>query len=651
MNTYDTTLQDALAEDHWETAERDLLGKMLAEFAYEELIAPARVADTERGGLYRLDFDGVAYRYEAEERLMDSYRVFAETIERATVGDDTEETADNTKDDSSDDSDDSPNWTTATDPIRFLLDAHEAMGTDEMTVGHLIREYRNTLLADAHVQAREPPESFADLSYAEYESEMTGHPWITFNKGRLGWSYEDYQEYAPERRQTTTIGWLAARRDHVSVETVAGLDADDLLQSELGEQYETFSTELEARDLDPDAYTFLPVHDYQWEEVITSLYAKELAEDVLVPLGDSDDEYLPGQSVRTMFNVDEPSKHNVKLPMKILNTLVWRGLPGERTEAAPRVTEYIKGIRDDDEFLREECELVLPGEIAGVNYDHPEFAELDGNAYQYDELLGVVWRESITDLIDSEEQAVTLSALMHEADGKAVVSEFVERSPLSLSEWLDELFETMLPPLLHYLYRYGTVFSPHGENTILILDEEFVPTRLGVKDFVDDVNVSDQPLPELEQLDDELDEILRSEPPEGLCQFYFCGLFVGVYRYLSELLSEHHDYDEREFWQQVRNAVLAYHEQFPELEDRFETFDLLRPEFTKLCLNRNRLTQEGYGDADGRPHAAEYGTVRNALYEVSEQESKQEREQERDGDERGESSDGDEPVAQAPDAE
>ncbi|MCF2164910.1 IucA/IucC family protein [Halobacterium salinarum] len=603
MNTYEDTLQDAVTADTWATVERSLLAKLLREFTYEELLAPERTTDTDRGGRYRLvlpaadDADAVRYRFEAEERLMDTLRVFPDTIERAPSGADS--------------------WATATDPIRFLLDARETLDATELTTGHLIREYRNTLLADAHIEARSTPESFADRSYAEYESEMTGHPWITFNKGRLGWDYEDYRDYAPERRQTTTIGWLAVRTDRVTFETVSGLTPTELLRGELGDQYDDFMATLADRGLDPQEYTLLPVHDYQWETTIASLYAGELAADAIVPLGDGTDSYLPGQSVRTLFNVDAPEKHNVKLPMKIRNTLVWRGLPGDRTEAAPRVTEYITDIRDGDPFLRDDCELVLPGEVAGVNYDHPAFSELEDNAYQYDELLGAVWRESITDAIPDSQQAVTLAALLHEADGTAVISEFVERSPLELSAWLTELFDTLLPPLLHYLYRYGTVFSPHGENTIVILDEEFVPTRLGVKDFVDDVNISDQPLPELADLDADLRRVLRSEPPDGLCQFYVCGLFVGVFRYLSDVLTAHHGYDETEFWTQVRDAITAYQAEFPGLSDRFETFDLLQPTFTKLCLNRNRLTEEGYSDTASRPHAAEHGTVTNALHEVA----------------------------------
>jgi len=38
----------------------------------------------------------------------------------------------------------------------------------------------------------------------------------------------------------------------------------------------------------------------------------------------------------------------------------------------------------------------------------------------------------------------------------------------------------------------------------------------------------------------------------------------------------------------------------------------------KICLNRNRLLLDGYGDRPERPHAATFGTVRNALDEVAE---------------------------------
>ncbi|MFB6222789.1 MAG: IucA/IucC family siderophore biosynthesis protein [Haloarcula sp.] len=598
MNPNDTTLQDALDSGTWETVERRLLTKMLEEFTYEEIVMPRKVDSGDERATYRFDLGGSSYRFEATERLMNSLHVYGDTIERR---------------------DGDGDWTEFTDPLGLLRDLGETTDLDGLTEGNLIREYKRTLLADAHVEARnQNRDDFdpLDLDYAELEGEMEGHPWITYNKGRLGWGYDDYREFAPEQKSPVTLSWVAVRKEKATFVATERLDHDSLVQRELGSHYEEFRDRLATQELDPDAYYFLPVHDWQWENSIVPLFPDHIAADDIVPLGEGPDEYLPQQSVRTFVNVDDEEKHHVKVPMRILNTLVWRGLPGERTQLAPTVTEYIKGIYEQDEFLQDR-DLILPGEVAGVNYDHSDFTDIEGSPYQYHELLGAIWRESIYTFLDDDEEAITLSSLMHvDGEGEPYISKLVAESGLTLDEWLAEFFETILPPLLHFLYRYGTVFSPHGQNTILVV-EDGVPSRLAVKDFVDDVNVSDQPLPELDALPDEMHDVLRKEPPEGLCQFIFSGLFVCVLRYVVDLLAEHEDYPEEQFWTHARETVLDYQSQFPELEERFELFDLLQPEFTKLSLNRNRIFDYGYDDAPGRPHASEHGTVTNPLHEVA----------------------------------
>ena len=187
---------------------------------------------------------------------------------------------------------------------------------------------------------------------------------------------------------------------------------------------------------------------------------------------------------------------------------------------------------------------------------------------------------------------------------------------MAASAWLEALFEAVLPPLLHILYRYGTVFSPHGENAILVR-RTGVPTRLAIKDFVDDVNVSDQPLPELRAaMTPEVAEVLLAEPPKWLCQFLWAGLSSATSatwptwpRTTSGWAS-----GASGRWSGRRARLPG---PVPELADRFKTFDLLAPRFAKICLNRNRLLTDGYADRPERPHAAAFGTVRNALDEVA----------------------------------
>lgn len=591
-------LTQALQPQIWQSAGSKLLAKMLSEFMYEEIIQPEAVETKGEYTLYRLSLpEGIVYGFEAKNLLFDSYRVIPESIQRW----------------------EGTEWLPASNPLEFVLDVHTAVGMTAETTAHLLKELSNTLLADAHIKVAKENQNkdLLEMDYPHLEGEMEGHPWITFNKGRIGFGYDDYLAHAPERKQAIALFWIAVRQDRAQFNAVPELDYTTLIREELGEEtLAEFETILRSQNLEPANYYFLPVHEWQWKNIIIPLFAEDLAIGAIIPLGYSRDRYLPQQSIRTFANISHPQKRYVKLPLSILNTLVYRGLPGERTVIAPKVTEWVKSICDGDSFLRDECRLILPGEVASINYDHPYYNQLSGAPYQYKEMLGSLWRDSVLAYVEPDERPITLAALLHvDSNGQPFVSRLVARSGLSLNAWLERLFNVILPPLLHYLYRYGVVFSPHGENTILVL-KDFVPHRLAMKDFVDDVNISRHPLPELESLPQELKAVMLTEPPEGLCQFIFAGLFICHHRYLSDLLAVHHNYPERTFWRQVRDRILNYQRRFPELQERFELFNLLAPQFTKLCLNRNRLLTYGYADDGDRPHAAAFGKVTNALYEL-----------------------------------
>ena len=591
-------LTQALQSQNWQSVSSDLLAKMLSEFMYEEIIQPEIVETKGESNLYRLLLpEGIIYSFEAKQRLFDSYRVIPESIQRW----------------------EGTQWLPASNPLKFVLDVYVAVGMTSETTAHLLKELSNTLLADAHIKvAKEQQDTdLLEMDYPHLEGEMEGHPWITFNKGRIGFGYDDYLAYAPERKQAIALFWIAARSDRAQFNAVTALDYQTLMTEELGkETLAEFETILKSQNLEPLNYYFLPVHEWQWKNMIIPLFAEDLAIKAIVPLGYSRDRYLPQQSIRTFANISHLQKRYVKLPLSILNTLVYRGLPSDRTVIAPKVTEWVKSICDRDAFLKDECRLILPGEVATINYNHSYYNQLSGAPYQYKEMLGCLWRESVLAYTQVDERPITLAALLHiDSNGQPFVSQLVARSGLSLDAWLERLFNAILPPLLHYLYRYGVVFSPHGENTILVL-KDFVPHRLAMKDFVDDVNISRHPLPELESLPQELKAVMLTEPPEGLCQFIFAGLFICHHRYLADLLETHHNYPERTFWQQVRDRILNYQHRFPELQARFELFNLLAPQFTKLCLNRNRLLTYGYTDDGDRPHAAAFGKVTNALAEV-----------------------------------
>ncbi|MCI3933492.1 IucA/IucC family protein [Streptomyces sp. AN091965] len=593
-----------LTHDRWEQAGRRLLAKIISEFAYEEIIQP--VPADEGSEAYRLPLDepltGEQPRplltFRARRGAYGSWRVDPASLALAEGTDRPQ---------------------ALTDPLRFLTAARRTLGLDGATLGHLIRELTVTLSADTRLDhGALSAAQLADLGYAELEGHQTGHPWLVLNKGRIGFSATDARHWAPEACTSTTIPWIAVHTSLARYRGVTGLATSDKLYArELapGTQ-ESYAALLRARGLDPEEYLYLPVHPWQWDDVVLPLFAPSVASGKVVPLPTDGDLRLPQQSIRTFLNTTRPDRHTIKLPLSVLNTLVWRGLPTERTLAAPAVTSWVHALRDADTFLRDECRVILLGEVASVAVEHPVYDSLPEVPYQYKELLGAIWREPLTRYLAPGERARTLACLLHtDPQGRALVAEFVDRSGLTPTVWLSHLFTALLPPLLQFLYRYGTVFSPHGENTIVVFDDSDVPVRLAVKDFVDDVNVSAKRVPEHDSMPSAVRDILLTEPPAFLTQFLHAGLFVGVFRYLAPLCEEQLGVTESDFWALVRAEILRHQARAPELKERYEMFDLLTPRIDRLCLNRNRLHLDGYRDRSERPHAAVHGTVPNPLHQ------------------------------------
>ncbi|MFJ6820293.1 IucA/IucC family protein [Streptomyces niveus] len=586
----------------WEQAGRRLLLKAVEEFAYEELLVP--VPDG-AGGAYRLDFDGdVHWTLRAARGTFGTWRVEPDSLRRHPGVPDA-------------------------GPERLLLDARGVLGWDGATTAEVLRELTATRRADASAIAHAlPAAELADLGYLELEAYQDGHPCMLLNKGRLGFSASDAAAYAPESAPAVRLLWAAVHRDLAAYSGVPGLDTERLLAEELdAATRERFAAVL-AREcagsgLPADAFVLLPVHPFHWDEAVATLFAPYLADGRVVLLGRSDDRYRPLQSIRTLANIDHPHRRNVKVPLLIRNTLVWRGLSTGPTEAAPDVSAWLHSVRDADPYLRDELRFHPLGEVAAVAVGHPLYESVADAPYRYHELLGAVWREPVAALLDTDagERARTMAALLKTgSDGRALTAELVERSGLTPTAWLARFFAALLPGLLHYLYRYGVAFCPHGENTVVLFDRDEIPLGIAVKDFAEDVNLLPGALPEYAGLTGRADRVLLRWPAHELAHSLLSAVFAGHFRFFAPLCADQLGVGEDEFWGLVRAEIERYHARFPELADRFDAYGLLAPSFDRVALNREQLLGGGFHDRAERDEGFDvvHGTVPNPLARTEE---------------------------------
>ena len=573
-----------IGQKEWRRAGQQLIEMAIAEFLYEEMMSVTKIAPR----TYQLAFKDQVYQFKGDQYLLGHWKIDAGSVREILT-------------DQQDDPD--LNIEPAWNLHAFIQAFATYADVKPFTQAYLMKEMNNTWLAEAHVMLEQRLPSKAVLTEPHYKIEgmLRGHPWLIMSKGRMGFGYDDYLTSAPEVSPQVKVLWLAVHRDLATFRATEDWQASHLYAHELSaSERNHFENILLQRGLSSADYFLIPVHAWQWHQWLVATYAHEIVAQRIIELDIGQDQYVPMQSIRTLCNVSQPKRHYVKLPVSILNTAVYRGLPSKRNLAAPALTAWLKQIQQQDPNLKASGVEFL-GEVATLTIQQPCYDQIEGAPYQFKELFGCLWRESVDPCIGSGQSALSQAALLHrDTNGQSILKVLIDASGLTPLQWLKRFAEVSVQPLLICLYKYGLAFSPHGENTMLI-HRHGLPEKLVLKDFIDDVNLVDEDFTELADLPEEANILLRHSALE-LSHFIFTGLFMVHYRYICNVfLQDFAEHSELEFWQTISEVIEEFHQAHPEWAERIEKFAIFRPEYDKICLNRVRLFTTSYNDEAERP--------------------------------------------------
>ncbi|MFF1613365.1 IucA/IucC family protein [Amycolatopsis sp. NPDC058278] len=567
------TLDEAAA---WRAAGALITHKMLGELSYEHMLEP--VADGEE---YRLELPGAGYTFRARRGAFDAWTVEPGSARRSGEP--------------------------VTDPRTLVVDAREVLGLTGLRLADVLAELTSTVANEAARLRRAP--TAAELSTMDYnvaDGHLTGHPRLVLNKGRVGFSARDRARYAPESGEDLRLRWFAVHPDHAEFRCVDGLSRDALLAAELGELREEFAAKA------PGDYVWVPVHPWQADEILGTLYAAELATGVVIDLGESADAYRPHQTVRTLANVSTPGRHDVKTAVSVRNTLVYRGLNSAATLAGPSVTAWLRRISAADPLLTEKYRFGLLGEVASVSVQHPLFGHLEELPYRFHETLGALWREPIR--LAAGERAISFAALPYRGpDGVSVLAHLIGgRDP---EAWLARLFDLVLTPLLQWLLRHGVGFCPHGQNLVLVVDDAGLPKRVLIKDFAQGVDLLDEQLDSYESLPPEAAADMLRWPAHLLAQSLFSSVFSGQFRFWAEVLLDELGLPRAAFWAPVREIAVRYRDENPDVAARFDACRLFAPDVERVTLNREHFAGHGFDKVERDDEFdVRWGRVPNPLH-------------------------------------
>ncbi|GAB1261191.1 IucA/IucC family protein [Aurantivibrio plasticivorans] len=567
----------------WSIINRKLIAKIIGELSYEECFQP-EIHDhsLEDVNHYTLSLsNGIEYTFTGWKTCWGLIRVDEQSLLR--------------------------NGNPITEATQFFIDAQQDIGADDIILGNLIEECLQTLAGDLiqHQQLQsQTATSLASLSCDELQGYLDGHPKATLNKGRLGWGSDELQRYTPEARQPFQLRWIAISKrfctigasDPTTVTSMAqtAMSANDWQQCEA-----ELSNRIESTRLTRDDYVVIPVHPWQWQQVVSIHYASLISSQDIVDLGFWGHQFIPLQSIRTLANINAPDSPNIKLPVTILNTSCYRGIPSKYINIGAPLSEWLQNICKTDRRLQQAGTRVLQ-EPLGISCTHPQFNQVPSAPYRYKETLGVIWRESIHKSLKTGEEAMLVAALLQcDKEGDSIIGELIKQSNVTAENWCREYFKAVVIPLYHLMCRYGVGLVAHGQNLTLVL-ENSLPNRLAIKDLQGDLRIVDQDFPELSTLPIEVYDTLDKLPAMHLLHDLLTGHFVTVLRHLSALLQEQNLLHESSFYSALRDEITQYQTQHTELADRFRLFPLCSEKVHKLCINRVRFEQ-GYQDTSQRP--------------------------------------------------
>ncbi|CAM1344982.1 GNAT family N-acetyltransferase [Tenacibaculum amylolyticum] len=572
MNTLDNVVSPQQSTQHiqpkvWQQANTLLVKKALCEFSHELLIQPEIIEELENNyNHYRVLADNkeISYEFIAKPMALNHFLIDEKSIKKYVNG--TPETL---------------------DAIYFIKEFRKVLGIADEKMPVYLEEIISTLYGSAFKITKGNPtaKELATADFQTIEQSMTeGHPGFVANNGRIGFDSTDYRSYAPEAGNSFSLLWLAGHKSKAVYAAIETLPYEKLIQQELdADTIAKFNVIITEKGHSPKDYLFLPIHPWQWFNKLANIFAPEVAKGDLICLGYSPDQYLAQQSIRTLFNTTNLQKFYTKSALSILNMGFMRGLPLYYLGTAPKMAVWLEDVLYNDPYLKENGFRML-SEIGSVSYVNPYFEEF-GPHNDYNKMLASLWRESPYSVVKENQKPITMAALLHiDHHGNALVPEMIKDSGISIDDWIRKYLKAYLSPMVHCFYYYDLVFMPHGENIILVLEDN-IPAYALLKDITEEACILS---PDVE-LPEHLKRMYAPVPEDVKLLSIFTDMFDGFFRFLAPILEEHANYSETRFWELVAENVREYQEQFPQLATKFEKYDLFADDFKLSCLNRLQL--------------------------------------------------------------
>lgn len=309
-----------------------------------------------------------------------------------------------------------------------------------------------------------------------------GHPASPAAKTSLGVG-DLADDVLPELVEHITLRFAAVASDEVESIGLASLAA---IQQELPKLGERIADEVRKRGLVD--YVVIPVHPFQWDNVICREFSEEISRGTIVLL-DTTAQAEPLMSVRTVRLSDKSGAMHIKLALEVQLTGAIRGISAGAVVAPVVSQAIVKLLRLDTGFnprtREDEPAFSVAEDIAAVRWhaDDGLRAHCFGAVLRRDPAAGL---ENIAENPGSV-VAMPVASLIarNPLSARSVVADLLTDlgdTPEVVRQWFERLATVLFVPSISLAARWGIALEPHPQNTVVVLEDGW-PVRAIVRDL------------------------------------------------------------------------------------------------------------------------------------------------------------------------
>ena len=290
-----------------------------------------------------------------------------------------------------------------------------------------------------------------------------GHPIHVCSKTKLGFSKTDALAYNPEFSPVVKLQLVAVHRSHVVHSTEIGIWTDYI------------SSHLK-KDL-PEDYIVFPVHPWQYENIASKEYRNYFASGVLIALEESALSVCPTLSLRTALLpiTSNQNLYHVKVPINIQATSIKRSLTFRDLYNGIEFSKFISTIAHNLPSLASKRGRIVT-DLCAAHFDTPQA----GNP-----ALSFLLRNDPINSCLPGETMIVAATLVHSTklQPTPLLCRLIRQSAIPVAQYIDQLFGILLAMPLEIFLQYGIALDLHGQNTMLVFDQQHQVQALAYRDL------------------------------------------------------------------------------------------------------------------------------------------------------------------------